>query len=370
MKTALVHDWLVSPIGGAENTLREMYSLFPSPIYTLLWNREAFEHTSFARAEIFSSFIQRLPRAKTRFRSYLPLFPLGIEQFDLSSYDVVLSSSHCVAHGALTHAEQLHICYCHTPMRYAWDLSHEYLRESKLDRGFKGVIARLFLHYLRNWDSHSSKRVDHFIANSHFVAKRILKTYGRESTVIHPPVDTSFFSLCEQKENYYVTFSRLVPYKKIALIVEAFAQMPDLKLVVIGEGPEAKKIREKATKNIEYLGFQPSETLRTYLQKAKAFLFAALEDFGIAPIEAMACGTPVIAFGKGGTAETVIHGKTGFFFQEQTVPSIQAAVRTFEEAQNRFDPMTIHLHAKTFSADRFREQFQAFVYEKYQLRNI
>lgn len=367
MKTAFVHDWLVSPIGGAENTLREMYSIFPSPIYTLLWNPKAFEKTSFESAEVISSFIKRLPWAKTRFRSYLPLFPLGIEQFDLSSYDLVLSSSHCVAHGALTHAEQLHICYCHTPMRYAWDLSHEYLKESKLDRGIRGAVARFFLHYLRSWDSTSSRRVDYFIANSKFIARRILKIYGRDSEVIYPPVDTSFFSLCDTKEDYYITSSRLVSYKKIDLIVEAFAEMPDLKLIVIGDGPEAKKIKQKAKQNIDFLGFQPNEVLRYYLQKAKAFVFAAVEDFGITPIEAMACGTPVVALRKGGTAETILDQKTGLFFEEQTVSSIKSAIREFEQKQRQFNPFTIQQHASTFSAERFRKEFKGFVHEKLQL---
>jgi glycosyltransferase involved in cell wall biosynthesis len=361
MKTALVHDWLVSPVGGAENTLQDILALFPSPIHTLLWNPKAFQNTPFAIAEIHSSFIQKLPFSATRFRSYLPLFPLAIEQFNLGSYDVILSSSHCVAKGVLTHSEQTHICYCHTPMRYAWDLCHEYLREAKLDRGFKGALARYFLHYLRGWDVHSSRRVDHFIANSHFVARRIQKLYGRESTVIYPPVDTRFYSLSEKKENYYLTSSRLVPYKKIDLIVEAFSSLPDQKLVIIGEGPEADKIRKKATKNVEFLGFQPNEILRQYMQKAKAFVFAALEDFGIVPIEAMASGTPVIALGKGGTAETVLHEKTGLLFENQTTPDIQNAIQTFEKMQERFDPSLIREHAASFSRERFRSELKQFV---------
>ena len=361
MKTALVHDWLVSPVGGAENTLKEILSLYPSPIYTLLWNSKAFQNTPFSEAEVHSSFIQKLPRSLTRFRSYLPLFPFAIEQFDLSSYDLILSSSHCVAKGVLTHPEQTHICYCHTPMRYAWDLYYDYLREAKLDRGLKGMVAKYFLHSLRNWDVHSSRRVDHFIANSHFVARRIQKFYGRESTVIYPPVDTDFFSLSEKKDRYYLTSSRLVSYKKIDLIVEAFSHMPEHKLVIIGDGPEADKLRKKATPNIEFLGYQPNDLLQEYMKNAKAFIFAALEDFGIVPIEAMATGTPVIAFGKGGTKETVLHEKTGLLFENQTAEDIQKAVERFEMIQDRFDPKEIRAHATSFSKERFREELREFV---------
>ncbi|HEX2583243.1 MAG TPA: glycosyltransferase family 4 protein [Chlamydiales bacterium] len=364
MKTALVHDWLVSPVGGAENTLQEIFALYPSPIHTLLWNPTAFQTTRLSAATVHSSFIQKLPWARTRFRSYLPLFPLAIEQFDLSGYDLILSSSHCVAKGVLTHSEQTHICYCHTPMRYAWDLYHEYLRTANLHRGMKGVLARFFLHSLRSWDVHSSPRVDHFIANSQFVARRIRKFYGRDAAVIYPPVDTSFYSLSEKKENYYLTSSRLVPYKKIDLIVEAFSRLPDLTLVVIGDGPEAKNLRKKASKNVEFLGFQPSEVLRQYMQKAKAFVFAALEDFGITPIEAMASGTPVIALGKGGTAETILPEKTGLFFENQTALDIYAAIQQFEKTHDRFDPRLIRAHATSFSAERFRSEVKQFVEDK------
>lgn len=350
MKTALVHDWLISSVGGAENTLKEMFSLFPSPIYTLLANEKEFNFPS-----ITTSFIQKLPQK--HFRKFLPLFPLAIEQFDLSNYDVILSSSHCVAKGVLTHAEQTHICYCHTPMRYAWDCTHEYLREEK---GLKNLFAKLSLHYIRNWDVQSSNRVDHFIANSKYVARRIRKTYGRESSVIYPPVDTTFFTPVSQKDNYYITASRLVPYKRVDLIIEAFAKMPDLKLIVVGDGPEMAKLRKMATPNIELLGYQSNDALKQLLQKAKAYLFAALEDFGISPIEAMACATPVIALNKGGTAETVLDQKTGLLFPEQTAQDIAETVRRFEKLS--FDPTMISAHAATFSAERFRHEFHQFVH--------
>lgn len=353
MKTALIHDWLVSSTGGSENTLKQIHALFPAPIYTLLHNPSAFPIDS----PVYTSFIQKLPRSFSRFRSYLPLFPLAIEQFDLSSYDLVLSSSHCVAKGVITHSEQTHICYCHTPMRYAWDPSH--LKDAGLTKGLKSILAKLSLHYLRSWDTYSASRVDHFIANSHFVARRIQKTYNRPAKVIYPPVDTSFFSCHEQKENYYLTSSRLVPYKKIDLIVDAFAQMPHTKLLVIGDGPEANKIKQKAKANIEFLGYQPNDVLRHHLQHAKAFVFAALEDFGILPIEAMACGTPVIALNKGGTAETVLDHKTGVHFHNQTIEDIQQSVKTFETLT--LNPQQIAAHAASFNINRFRQEFSEFV---------
>lgn len=363
MKTALVHDWLVSSVGGGEKVLQAIHELFPSPIYTLIQNKEKLKEGYFSKKEIFSSWIERLPFAKAKFRSFLPFFPLAVEQFDLSRYDVILSSSHCVAKGVLTHADQMHICYCHTPMRYAWDLSFDYLQEAKLEQGVKSALARFFLHYLRGWDLQSAQRVDWFLANSKVVARRIEKLYGRKATVIYPPVDTSFYHYYPHKESYYVTASRLVSYKKIDLIVEAFSKMPDQKLIVIGDGPDRDKIRKKAGKNVELLGYQSDEVLREYLQKAKAFVFAAYEDFGILPVEAMACGTPVIAFGKGGAKETVLEGKTGIFFKEQTLGSLIDAVHRFETLS--LDPLFIHQHAQGFSLEQFQSQYKRFVEEKY-----
>jgi len=363
MKSAIVHDWLVSPVGGGEKSLEAIHRLFPSPIYTLVKNEHNLKGSYFQNLEITPSFIQRFPRAKTKYRSFLLFFPLAIEQFDLHPYDLVISSSHCVAKGVLTHSDQLHISYCYTPVRYAWDLMHEYLMESGLDKGVKGAIARVMLHYLRGWDLHASKRVDHFIAISNYVARRIKKIYGRESTVIYPPVDISFYEIERAKDNYYVTASRFVPYKKISLIVEAFSKMPDKKLVVIGDGPDWKKVKEKAGPNIELLGYQSDEILKRHLQKGRAFLFAALEDFGILPVEAMACGTPVIAFGKGGALETVVENETGLFFEEQTTSSIINAVNDFEKRD--FDLQKCRNRAELFSVERFDREFSSFVNQKY-----
>ncbi len=314
MKTAIVHDWLVSPIGGGEKVVEAIHRLFPSSIYTLVKNQKRLEKSYFQDLDIHPSFIQKLPWGVSKYKNYLPLFPLAVKQFNLKAFDLIISSSHCAAKGVVTQADQLHICYCHTPMRYAWDLMHQYLAEAGLERGVKSLVVRFFLHYLRGWDARSSKRVDHFVANSKHVARRIEKYYGRESTVIHPPVDLAFFEMQSAKENYYVTASRFVPYKKIDLIVEAFSQMPDKKLVVIGAGPEWDKVQRKAKANIELLGYQPDSVLREYLQKAKGFVFAAIEDFGILPVEAMACGTPVLAFGQGGALETVLEGEDGPIF--------------------------------------------------------
>ena len=363
MQTAIVHDWLVSPVGGAENALQEIYSMFPSPIYTLVWNQEAFRGTIFENAHVHRSFIDHLPWKQKKFRSYLPLFPKAVEQFDLKSYDLILSSSHCVAKGIRHRPNQLHICYCYTPMRYAWDLSEDYLKDAGLDSGWKGAVTRFFLHRLQTWDAQSAMRVDHFIAISHFVAERIERIYGRKATVIYPPVDTNFYQLCQQKEDYYIAASRLVAYKKIHLIVEAFNQMPHRKLVVIGDGPEMKKIRKMAGSNVELLGYQPNNILRDRLQKAKALIFAAIEDFGILPVEAMSTGTPVIALRKGGATETVVEGTTGLFFEDQTAVSIRDAIERFERSES-LDPKTIRAHALQFSTERFREEFRSFIETK------
>lgn len=363
MRSAIVHDWLVTDVGGGEKVLQAIHQLFPSPLYTLVHDPKKLVGTYFQDLKIISSFIQRFPWANTKYKNYLPFFPLAIEQFDLSEFDLVISSSHCAAKGVITAPNQLHICYCHTPMRYAWDLMHEYLRESKLDRGFKGALARMFLHYLRGWDAHSSQRVDHFVANSKYVAKRIEKFYGREASVIYPPVQLSYFQECGKKEGYYMTASRFVPYKRIDLIVEAFSQMPDQKLVVVGDGSEWEKVKKKAKANIELLGYQKDGVLKELLQKAKGFVFAAVEDFGIVPVEAMACGTPVIAFGKGGACETVISGKTGLFFAEQTISSLIEAVRRFEKME--WDSSQCRKRAEDFSLDRFNSQFNQFVLDKY-----
>ncbi len=361
MNLAIVHDWIID-IGGAENCLREIYSLFPSgDIYTLVSKEQSLERLSIPYSKVKNSFISNFPKAKTKYRNYLMFFPLAIEQFDLSKYDIIISSSHAVAKGVLTNSNQLHICYCYTPIRYGWDLYHYYLKEANLTKGIKGKIAKVILHYIRVWDLSTVNRVDHFIAISKYISRRIKKIYGRDSTVIYPPVNLDKFEVYTQKEDVYLTASRMVPYKKIDLIVEAFSKMPDKRLVVIGDGPNFEKIKKKAGKNVELLGYQPFEVLKDYMQRSKAFIFAAEEDFGIVPVEAQACGTPVIAYGKGGVLETVVGGKTGIFFKEQTVESLVEAVKNFEQREDVFDPLQIRKNAERFSKERFKREFKEFV---------
>lgn len=364
MRCALVHDWLMG-VGGGEKTLQLLHELYPAPIYTLFSDSKR-AGALFSRETIHTSFLQRMPFVTRCYRSYLPFFPLAIEQFDLSSYDLILSTSHCVTKGVLTHAEQLHICYCFTPVRYAWDLYHHYLHESGLERGCKGAIARLCLHYIRLWDQQAAQRVDVYLAISRFVARRLQKTYGRTAEVIYSPVDTDFFQLAKEKEDFYVAASRMVPYKKLDLIVDAFAQMPHRQLIVIGDGPERKKIEAKAGPNVRCLGAVDDETLRSYLQRAKAFVFAAVEDFGVLPVEAMSCGTPVIAFGRGGVLETVKEGCSGCFFDEQTAASLVHAVEQFERIAERFVPEEVRQVALQFGLARFRREFSEAVEREYQ----
>ncbi|HCD5240017.1 TPA: glycosyltransferase, partial [Klebsiella pneumoniae] len=291
---------------GSEKVVAEFIDLFPdAKVYGVVDFLSEDDKKKFKNKKIITTFIQKLPKAKKKYQQYLPLMPLAIEQLDLSSHDIILSSSHAVAKGVLTGPDQLHISYVHSPIRYAWDLQHQYLRESGLNRGIKGLFAKWILHKIRLWDTRTANGVDFFIANSKFISRRIKKVYGREADVIYPPVDVERFKLKREKQDFYLTASRLVPYKRIDLIVEAFSKMPEKKLVVIGDGPEMSKIRKIAGANIEILGFQPNDVMEEYMMDAKAFVFAAEEDFGITPVEAQACGTPVIAFGKGGVLETI-----------------------------------------------------------------
>lgn len=365
MKVAIVCDWLVT-YAGAEKVLEQMLNVFPdADLYALVDFIEPEQRVFIKNKKVTTTFIQNLPNAKTNYRKYLPLMPLAIEQLDVSGYDLVISSSHCVAKGIIIGPDQIHISYVHSPMRYAWDLQHQYLRESNITKGVKGWIAKAILHYMRMWDYRTSNSVDFYLSNSKFVSRRIWKCYRREAEVLYPPVNVNGFSLNNTKENFYFTASRMVPYKKIDLIVEAFSQMPDKKLVVVGDGGEFVKVQAKAGQNVKLLGYQPFEVLKDYMQRAKAFVFAAEEDFGIVPVEAQACGTPVIAFGKGGALETVkdlrYEEPTGLFFSEQSVTSIIEAIKTFEDNQELFTPQNCRKNAEQFSEERFRNAFQDFV---------
>ncbi|MFB9760925.1 glycosyltransferase family 4 protein [Ectobacillus funiculus] len=370
MKIAIVHDWLVT-YAGAEKVLEQLLEVYPTAdIFSTVDYIEKDEREFLKQKKVNTSFIQRLPFAKKKYRNYLPLMPLAVEQFDLSQYDVIISSSHAVAKGVITGPDQLHISYVHSPIRYAWDLQHQYLKEANLKHGLKGLLAKYMLHKMRNWDYRTANGVDIFLSNSEFISRRIWKVYRRDSRVVYPPVDVSSFTLKEEKSDYYVTASRMVPYKKIDIIVEAFANMPDKKLVVIGTGPDFEKIKAKAGKNVELLGYQPFSVLKEHMQNAKAFVFAAEEDFGITPVEAQACGTPVIAYGKGGALETVVGLEetsmpTGLHFYEQTPQSIQEAVKLFEKNQTKFVPKNCRENALRFSEERFKVEIKSLVEEEY-----
>ncbi len=360
-KVAIVHDWLTFP-GGAERVLEQMLIAYPeADLYTVCdFLEEEHRHLLVGRTPK-TTFIQKLPMAKKRHWLFLPLMPIAIEQFDLSGYDIVLSSSYCVAKGVLTGPDQTHVSYIHTPIRYAWNLQHQYLQEMNLTEGFRSIVVRALLHYLRIWDIRSSHGVDAFVANSKYVARQVKRLYKQECEVLHPPADLDRFTLEETKDDYYVTASRLVPYKRVDLIVRAFARMPGRKLIVIGDGVDRHRIRQAAQgcDNIEVLGYRSFESLRHLVSKAKAFVFAAVEDFGIATVEAQACGTPVIALGKGGSLETVVplgcDNPTGVFFFDQTADAIVEAVMKFELESRRMTPGNCRLNAERFSQEKFRD---------------
>jgi glycosyltransferase involved in cell wall biosynthesis len=364
-KTAIIHEWFVN-YAGSERCVESLINLYPdADVFSLVdFLNEEEREIILKGKRTKTSFIQNLPFAKKRHRNYLPLFPYAIEHIDLSGYKLIISSSHAVAKGVKTNKGQLHICYCHTPIRYAWDLRDRYLTETGLDKGIKGWVVKKILNRIQRWDLITSTGPDYFIANSNHIAKRIKKYYDRESTVIHPPVDVDKFTLNTEKESYYLTASRMVPYKRMDLIVDVFNDMPDRKLVVIGHGPELNKIKAKAQKNIEIIGYQSKIKLNEYMHKARAFVFAAEEDFGIIVVEAMACGTPVIAWNYGGTAESVVDGKTGILFNNQTKESIISAIGEFENASDTFNPELIREHAQKFSRKNFEDNISKFINDK------
>lgn len=366
MKVAIIHDWCVV-YGGAERVLEHIIDCYPDADLFSLIDFVPEEQRGFLRGKKpTTSFMQKIPGVSKHYRKMLSLMPLAIEQFDLDAYDLIISSSYCVAKGVLTGPNQTHVSYCHSPMRYAWDHYQEYLRETNLVRGPLSWFARQQLHKIRTWDVRSSNTVDRFVANSHFVRARINKFYRREASVVVPPVETSLFSLNENKSDYYVAAGRFVPFKRLDLVVDAFATLPEKQLIMIGDGPEMAKLKAKATSNIEFVGFQPPEVVNDYLSKAKAFIFPSEEDFGIVPVEAQSCGTPVIAFGSGGALETVIGldeakkhdiAPTGLFFDEQTPKSLADGVDSFEYNHSAFDAKKISAHASKFSPANFKKNF-------------
>lgn len=366
-KVAIVHEWLVTR-AGSEKVVEQMLEVFPeADLFTLVRfpSTDTPPHIP-ANTRVTTSFLQRLPLAKGHFRQYLPLMPLAVEQFDLTDYDVVLSSSHAVALGAITRADQLHISYVHTPIRYAWDLQHQYLRQSGLDQGLKSVITRLILHYLRLWSLAAAHRVDCFLANSRHVARRIQKTYRRPAQVLYPPVAVDRFRWNQSRQDFYLTVSRFVPYKRVDITIQAFNQL-GYPLVVIGEGTDADlaKLRAMAKPNITFLRNPADAVVSDYMERCRAFVFPAEEDFGITVVEAQAAGAPVIAYGRGGCAETVLNGKTGLLFPQQTANSLITAVHDFTDHQACFAPEIIRRHAETFSEKKFQDGLATFVADKW-----
>lgn len=357
MRIAIVHDWLVTN-AGAEKVLRELVEIYPSAqIFSLVDFLDDKDRDSVLMGKrAKTSFIQKLPFAKNYFRHYLPLFPKAIESFDLSLFDLIISSSWAVAKGVKKNKNQLHVSYCYTPIRYAWDLYEEYTANLTQPKKF---LVQSTLKYIRKWDIKVLNRVDYFIADSKFVQERIKRIYARDSVVIYPPVDTKSFTCSEQKDDFYLSASRLVPYKKTKLIVEAFNEMPQKKLVIIGDGEEFEAIKKIAKSNIVLLGYQEKKVMVEYMQRAKAFVYAAVEDFGIVPIEAMACGTPVIALNEGATAETVVDGVNGVHFNKQTKEDIVDAILRFENM--KFSALEISKHAQYYAVSRFREEIKEFI---------
>ncbi|MGE5392021.1 MAG: glycosyltransferase [Deltaproteobacteria bacterium] len=372
MNIAFINDWVVD-LGGAENLLQAVAEIYPqAPLYTLFYDKTSLAKLGLPVERVHASRLQKRRNIQNNYRSKLPWFPYTIEQFDLSDYDVLLSLSHCVAKGVLTRADQLHICYCHTPVRYAWDLTHNYLAENGLDHGVKAVLARWFLHYLRLWDSQSSNRVDYFIANSQNTSRRIWRAYRREAQVIYPPIDLSLFQPGQQKEDYFIFVSRLVPYKKALLVIQVFNQL-GLPLKVVGTGPELGECQKIAGPKVEILGYRSGEELAGLMGRARALLFAAEEDFGMVPVEAQASGTPVIALGRGGVVETVVPADgsnwaeaTGIFFYEQSIAALKKAVEQFIAWENSFRPEAMAANVRRFGQERFKNELQDFINIKHE----
>ena len=367
-KYAVVHEWLTpNATGGSELVVREILNHVDAQLYALIDFESSNPESYLYKRQIGTTALQYLPAAKAGVQKYLPLLPLAIEQLDLRQHDVILSSSHAVAKGILTTPDQLHICYCHSPMRYAWDLTFDYLRESKFGRGMAGWLTRYILHRLRQWDVLSANRVDYFIANSAHTASRIWRCYRRDAKIIYPPVNTEDFPFLSQKEDFYLTVSRLVSYKQVTLIVKAFNQLKK-PLVIIGTGHDMDKILKIAKPNIQILGWQPDDMVKKYMANARGFVYAACEDFGIALVEAQACGTPVIAYGAGGALETVRDVRqygdtgTGIFFQKQTEASLIEAVETFEANREKISSEYASSHAAQFSRQMFASAYLNFVH--------
>jgi glycosyltransferase involved in cell wall biosynthesis len=365
-KVAFVHEWFTH-FAGSEKVLEAMHGEFPdADMFALIDLIPEDQRPAFLKnKKVRTTFLQNIPFIEKFYRLLLPLMPVAIEQLDLTGYDLVISNSHAVAKGVITGPDQLHICMCYTPMRYAWDLQEHYIRNSSIGRGPLQWLVRWQLHKIRMWDVRTSNGVDHFIAVSKYIGRRIWKVYRRESDVIHCTVDVDKFPMGAGGGDFYLAASRVVPYKKLQLIVEAFALMPTKKLVVIGSGPGLAGLHKAAGPNVTIMGYQPDAVLLAQMQAARAFIFAAEEDFGIIPVEAQACGCPVIAYAKGGASETVIDGVTGVHFHEQTTEAIRDAVEAFERRGDTFDRDAIRKHSMRFSGERFRQEFRTLVTDRW-----
>lgn len=368
MKVALIHDFL-NQIGGAEKVLQVFHELYPkAPVFTISYDKKETKGY-FEDMDIRTSFIQRIPLGSKRYKWFLSLMPAAIEQFDLSKFDIVLSDCSSFSKGVITRPETLHICYCHSPTRYLWSDTHSYTEELKQP----GVIKKLLpilLNRIRVWDRQAAERVDKFITNSKTVARRIKKYYNKDSTIIHPPVETSKFNLGNKIENYFLIVSRLRPYKRVDLAIEAFNAL-GFPLKIIGTGEEYRKLKKMAKKNIEFLGPLSDEEKASLLSRCIAFIHPQEEDFGITALEAMASGRPVIAYKKGGALETVIDGVTGIFFEDQTPWSLVDAVREFKPEV--FDPKRIREYAMNFDTSIFKRKIAEFVeksYKEHKAKNL
>lgn len=358
MRIALVHDYLVQ-YGGAERVLEVLCELFPkAPIFTLVYDKKIMRG-AFEDRMIRTSFLQKIPLARSRHRLFPMLMPLAIEEFDLSKYQLVISTSNSYAKGVNTSSNSIHVCYCHTPMRYAWDDCHKYLREFSYPLILKKVVP-FAMNYIRLWDRISADRVNYYIANSDYVANRIKKYYRKDSLVIYPPVDISRFYISDSIDDYFLIVSRLLPYKRFDIAIDAFKEL-GIPLKVIGSGPDEKRLRRlaKDAPNIEFLGRLSDEEIRDYYSRCQAFIFPSEEDFGIVPVEAMASGRPVIAYRVGGALETVREGITGIFFNEQTSESLKEAINKFKTDQ--FNPQVIRNHAEKFNKENFKENMIKFL---------
>lgn len=363
MRVALVHDYLVQ-YGGAERVLEVFSGIFPNaPIYTLVYDKKLFKN-KFGKKKIYTSFLQSFPLSKSHHRSFPVLMPMAIESFDFSSYDIVLSDSNSYAKGIISNSGTLHICYCHTPMRYAWDDYYSYTENFSVTKLIRKAIP-IAMNYIRLWDKISAVRVDKFIANSNFVAKRISKYYRKSAIVIYPPVSFSFFNQNKiiKKEDYFLIVGRLIPYKRFDLVIGAFNTL-GLRLKIIGDGPEAKRLKRMAKPNIEFFGWRTDEEIRDYYAKARAFIFPQEEDFGIVALESLASGTPVIAFRGGGALEIIKEGVNGIFFDTQSVDAIVGAVRGFKD--NDFDEKKIKQSIKNFDEEIFKKKIKEFVEKEWE----